>query len=81
LAPEYKAPGGIPFQRNAAHEAGPLSLVDDLIGPAGQSVPKQNNSDVAPVMSQGVPEGIVSRTAKKPKLQLGDIIKGLGGEF
>lgn len=50
------APQGIPFQRNAGHEAGGLSLADEF-SPAAQ----ENNADVAGVRSQGVPEGVTSR--------------------
>jgi hypothetical protein len=55
-APE---PQGIPFQRNAAHEAGDLALdergpsLEDLLG---------DLRDYAGVKSQGVPEGITTRT-------------------
>lgn len=75
---------GIPFSRNAGHEAGPLSLLDDLIGPSAQAAPRQSSASAAPgeppqhptladllqdlnqhpdVMSQGVPEGVMTRTA------------------
>lgn len=54
------APQGIPFQRNAAHEAGGLSLADEF-SPAA----RENNADVAGVRSQGVPEGVASRAAPK----------------
>jgi hypothetical protein len=59
---------GVPFKRNASHESGLLSLADDLIGPAGQAVPAKKNSDLPAVMSQGVPEGIITRTAPRPSL-------------
>lgn len=51
---------GVPFQRNAAHEAGDLSLGDmvaDLHRTYG------SNSDLPGVMSQGVPEGTMTRTS------------------
>ena len=51
-------PTGIPFARNAAHEAGDLGLADQL-APAA----RENNTDLAKVASQGVPEDIVQRTA------------------
>lgn len=51
--------GGIPFQQNAGHLAGDLSL-DESLTPRTYS---GNNSDLAPVMSQGVPEGIMQRTS------------------
>ncbi|MGO8847247.1 MAG: hypothetical protein ACLQFI_18315 [Methylocella sp.] len=51
------APQGIPFNVNAAHQAGGLSLGDEL-APAA----RENNSQLGDVMSQGVPEGIVQRT-------------------
>jgi len=52
------APAGIPFQQNAAHMAGGLTLADELAPRrAGAS-----NADLAGVMSQGVPEGIAQRT-------------------
>jgi hypothetical protein len=53
------APQGVPFQRNAAHEAGGLSLDELLNGP-----PRTyggSNSDLPKVMSQGVPEDIMTR--------------------
>jgi hypothetical protein len=96
---------GIPFQRNAAHEAGPLSLLDDILAPAGQSVtPPRTASKVAEpgeppqhpslsdlleglrdhpaVMSQGVPEGIMSRTPQVSRpnvgsLTLSDLLQGM----
>lgn len=52
------APEGLPFTRNAAHEAGDLTTHEptlmDLL---------ENLKDHPDVMSQGVPEGIMSRTA------------------
>ena len=48
---------GIPFQINADHAAGGLSLGDLLSGAAPEA-----NSDMAHVMSQGVPEGTMTRT-------------------
>ena len=58
LAPTPGAASGVPFARNAAHEAGEFSLTDELAGGA----PRENNSDLGPVMSQGVPEDIMQRT-------------------
>ena len=55
-------PQGVPFQRNAAHEAGGLSLAPDD-QPLGKTF---NNSDLAAVQSQGVPEGTMTRTAPQP---------------
>lgn len=61
-------PQGIPFQRNAAHEAGNLETAPGPIPKAttGLQSPAawiENflNGDHAGVMSQGVPEGIVQR--------------------
>lgn len=52
-------PQGIPFQRNAAHEAGNLELSpEDWLNHFLQGEP---NGDHAGVMSQGVPEGIMQR--------------------
>lgn len=48
---------GLPFRRNAAHEAGDLSLADEFMPPKGEKL-----SDVAGVRSQGVPEDIAQRT-------------------
>lgn len=61
LAQEPRTYGGVPFQRNAAHEAGDLTLGDHF----GGSVPG-NNADLGHVMSQGVPEGIVARGGSDP---------------
>jgi hypothetical protein len=63
-APE---PGGVPFQRNAAHEAGGLTLDELLAGPRTYS---GSNADLPAVMSQGVPEGTVARTAQNPGLKM-----------
>lgn len=52
--------GGVPFTRNAAHEAGDLGLADENSWFNGGHEPL---GDVAKVMSQGVPEGTVMRTA------------------
>lgn len=60
-------PAGIPFTRNAAHEAGGLTLADLLSGPRTYG---GNNADLAPVMSQGVPEDIMARTAQNPGLKM-----------
>ena len=55
-APE---PQGIPFQRNAGHEAGGLQLSpEDWLN---NFLKGENNSDLAKVQSQGVPEGILQR--------------------
>jgi hypothetical protein len=55
------APAGIPFTRNAAHEAGGLELSpEDWLN----NFMRENNSDHPGVMSQGVPEGIMQRTPK-----------------
>jgi hypothetical protein len=52
-------PQGIPFQRNAAHEAGNLELSpEDWLNNFLRGEP---NGDHAGVMSQGVPEGIMQR--------------------
>jgi hypothetical protein len=55
---------GIPFQRNAAHEAGGLELGDN--GPSLADL-LTDLSDYAKVKSQGVPEGTATRTGTKPK--------------
>jgi hypothetical protein len=68
LSPEPSAPAGVPFARNAAHEAGPFSLV--LVGSSTQSVPKEDNRDLGAVMSQGVPEGTIARTVQNPGLKM-----------
>jgi hypothetical protein len=52
------APTGIPFVRNAAHEAGDLALQPHTYG----GLPA-NNQDLGSVMSQGVPEDIMQRAA------------------
>jgi len=52
---------GIPFQRNAAHEAGDLTLDELLNGPPRTYT--GNNADLPGVMSQGVPEGTMTRTS------------------
>lgn len=61
LAQEPRTYGGVPFQRNAAHEAGDLALGDHFAG-----TPSDNTSDLGHVLSQGVPEGIMSRTGSRP---------------
>lgn len=53
-------PNGIPFTQNAGHLAGDLGLAPEDSWFTGAA---PNNSDLAKVMSQGVPEGIVTRTA------------------
>ena len=60
------APVGIPFARNAAHEAGGLGLADELAPTV-----RENNSDLPGVRMQGVPEDIVQRaapTGPRPKV-------------
>jgi hypothetical protein len=67
------APSGIPFTPNLEHAAGGLSLDESLNGPfKGQPM---SMADFAGVKSQGVPEGIMTRTPAKPKFQAGDILK------
>lgn len=63
LASEGAAPAsGVPFQRNAAHEAGGLSLDELLGGP--RTYGGQPPSDLPGVMSANVPEGTMSRTGR-----------------
>jgi hypothetical protein len=77
LAPETPpAQGGIPFRPNLEHASGGLSLADELHPNVGTS-----NADVPKVMSQGVPEGIMTRTPKKPKYKAGDVLKGLADDL
>jgi hypothetical protein len=52
------APSGMPFARNAAHEAGGLEVAPPQHTYGGKPA---NNQDLGSVMSQGVPEGIVQR--------------------
>jgi hypothetical protein len=61
------APEGVPFQRNAAHEAGDLTLDELFNGPRTYS---GSNADVPAVMSSQVPEGTVARTAQNPGLKM-----------
>jgi hypothetical protein len=68
-------PSGIPFTRNAAHEAGGLSLADELGAGGPFKGQPMSMADFAGVKSQGVPEGIMTRTPAKPKFQAGDILK------
>ncbi len=59
LAPNAPSvPEGIPFARNAAHEAGGLTLDEMLQGPRTYGGAP---SELPAVMSQGVPEGTVAR--------------------
>lgn len=61
VAPMGSQPAGegIPFSRNVAHEAGGLQLnPEDWLN---NFLKGENNSDLAKVQSQGVPEGIVQR--------------------
>lgn len=63
LAPEGgPAPqGGVPFQQNAEHMAGGLQVSpEDWLN---KFLSGENNSDHAGVMSQGVPENIMTRAA------------------
>jgi hypothetical protein len=54
-------PDGVPFARDAAHEAGDLSLADQLM-----STPHTyGGADLPKVMSQGVPEGTVARAPQR----------------
>lgn len=56
------APQGIPFTQNAAHMAGGLETAspEDWLN---NFLKPENNSDLAGVKSQGVPEGIMTRAA------------------
>jgi hypothetical protein len=58
---------GVPFRPNLEHAAGGLSLADEL-PPAAAA----NNSDLAHVASQGVPEGIMARSTPPYKGNLRD---------
>jgi hypothetical protein len=61
LAPmEAPQSNGIPFTRNAEHEAGELSLADEN---SWFKEHNSNNQDYAAVKSQGVPEGVMARTS------------------
>ena len=60
LAPEASSvPPSIPFRHDPGFNAGELTLGDQF-GPAAVA---ERHPDLAGVMSQGVPEGIVQRTA------------------
>jgi hypothetical protein len=54
------APAGIPFARNAAHEAGGLDVAPEPRTYGGQPA---NNQDLGAVMSSEVPDGTMARTA------------------
>jgi hypothetical protein len=75
LAPmEAPKPQGVPFTRNAAHEAGDLSLADPDSWFKG-GAPKGLGDDIAGVMSQGVPEGTLARTPPRAGgPRLGDML-------
>jgi hypothetical protein len=70
LAPEGApaAPAGIPFRPNVEHMAGGLELAPEAGGAGNMSL-----GDLAHVLSQGVPEGIVSRS-KPVKLNKRDMV-------
>lgn len=53
---------GIPFKPNLEHAAGGLSLADELHPNVSAS-----NADLPGVMSQGVPEGTMTRTPSRPQ--------------
>jgi hypothetical protein len=55
---------GLPFRIDPSHMAGGLSLADEFTPRAAA-----NNSDMAAVASQGVPEGITARTPNPPPVQ------------
>lgn len=79
LAPDGAPPsGGLPFTRNAAHEAGDLQLApEDSWFKVGTG--RGLGDDLAGVMSQGVPEGTLARTSPRgggPRL--GDMIAAPG---
>lgn len=59
LASEAPAQGGLPFARNAAHEAGGLEVAPEDAWFKGGAAP--DLSDLGRVLSQGVPEDIVQR--------------------
>lgn len=75
-APEAPANRGLPFSQNAAHMAGGLELAPETANrPLGD-----NLSDYPAVASQGVPEGIMARTAQPDTMSLADLISGNRGE-
>lgn len=57
------APQGIPFTRNAAHEAGGLELALEGKGEPSLADTLADLRDYAAVKSQGVPEGTMARTS------------------
>jgi hypothetical protein len=79
LAPEGAPPsGGLSFTRNAAHEAGDLQLSPEDSW-FGGGAPKGLGNDLAGVMSQGVPEGTLARTAPRAGgPRLGDMLAAPG---
>jgi hypothetical protein len=79
LAPEGAPPsGGLPFTRNAAHEAGDLSLDNSDSWFTG-GAPKGLGNDLAGVMSSNVPAGTLARTPPRAGgPRLGDTIAAPG---
>jgi hypothetical protein len=65
--------GGVPFQRNAAHEAGGLTLADELGAGGPFRGQPMNLSDFAGVKSQGVPEGIMARSGRPSAPEFADL--------
>jgi hypothetical protein len=79
LADELRPPrsaDSVDFKPNIDHMAGDLSLADELTGS-----PRSTNGDLPKVASQGVPEGIMTRTPTKPRYKAGDIISAPKGGF
>lgn len=61
---------GIPFRVDPGHMAGGLELAPE----SGAAAPSPSLGDLAGVMSQGVPEGIATRTAQPGRISLGDLL-------
>lgn len=67
------APAGIPFTRNAAHEAGGLTLADELGAGGPFKGRPMSMSDFAGVKSQGVPENIMARSSRPSAPEFADL--------
>lgn len=67
------APVGIPFTRNAAHEAGGLTLADELGAGGPFKGQPMSMSDFAGVKSQGVPEDILARSRPSSAPEFADL--------
>lgn len=64
---------GIPFTRNAAHEAGGLTLADELGAGGPFRGQPMSMADFAGVKSQGVPEGILARSRPSSAPEFADL--------